>query len=597
MRAFNLEFKRTSSFAGPFWGGLGTCLISVLSPLTALAQAGDTPAVDEEPPPSSEPALEVEVEGAESEGAEVEGAESEGEQPAEIPPPPLPAVEADASTDGGGDDLPQDDAAAEEPSDGSEAKTVSARSSVSLTPEQAVPAFKLHGVIAGAKAINGYQAKEFGFGVSGLTAVEWGPTPTWGVQAEGGFVYLGGTKKEPPTGLAELDGGAGAHLALGLRIRPLATSKIAPHPAGPWLSGAIGGAFTARKLAPIFDAFVGYDFRLSEKGSMGPTLGYMHVLQTDKNGPRTDNASIVLLGIHGTFDFVVSEPKIQDRDGDGILDKDDKCPERPEDRDGFQDEDGCPELDNDGDQIRDTDDKCPMDPEDVDGFEDDDGCQDEDNDNDGILDAQDKCPLVPEDIDDFEDEDGCPEPDNDADGIPDGKDLCPNEPETRNGISDNDGCPDEESVRVVGDKIELDQKIHFWTNSDRIRAMSYPVLDKLANFLKNHPEYVKVDIEGHADARGQEEFNLDLSRRRAKSILEFLAEHGVSRERLASEGYGASRPLVEGKTEHAWFMNRRVEFVVTRNRQQKVHPETGAILDAGTSDEPVFGKDAAEEKK
>lgn len=587
MRAFKLEFQRHFAFVRPFRRGLGAFLVFFSAPGIALAQAGYTPPEEEEEPPVSEPA-----EGVAADGAEVADPEVVDDEPAEIPPPPLPPAEGEEPADG--EESPPNEPALDAPSDRSQSNSVSARSSVALAAEEAAPAFKLHGVLAGAKAISGYQSKEFGFGVSGLTAVEWGPTPLWGVQAEAGFAYLGGTKKAPPTGLAELDGGAGAHIGLGLRIRPLANSKIAPHPGGPWLSGAIGAAFTARKIAPIFDAFVGYDFRLSERGSIGPTLGYMHVLQTDKTGPRTDSASILLLGVHGTFDFGVSQPKIQDRDGDGIVDKDDKCPDRPEDRDGFQDEDGCPELDNDEDQIRDTDDKCPMDPEDLDEFEDSDGCPDEDNDNDGILDAKDKCPQVPEDIDDFEDDDGCPDLDNDQDGIPDVKDLCPNEPETKNGIADNDGCPDEESVRVVGDKIELDQKIHFWTNSDRIRAMSYPVLDKLANFLKNHPEYVKIDIEGHADARGQEEFNLDLSKRRAKSILEFLAEHGVARERLASEGYGASRPLVEGKTEHAWFMNRRVEFVVTRNRQEKIHPETGELLDSGATEGPVFGKDAAE---
>src|SRR5690606_12221152 len=156
-------------------------------------------------------------------------------------------------------------------------------------------------------------------------------------------------------------------------IRPFANSKALPHPGGPWLSGAAGGAFTARKLAPLFDVFAGYDFLLSERSSIGPTLGYIHIIQTDKTGPRTDNANVFLLGVHGTFDFGVTEPKLKDRDGDGIFDKDDRCPEEPEERDGFEDEDGCPELDNDRDQIRDVDDKCPMDPEDIDEFEDEDG--------------------------------------------------------------------------------------------------------------------------------------------------------------------------------------------------------------------------------
>jgi hypothetical protein len=132
----------------------------------------------------------------------------------------------------------------------------------------------------------------------------------------------------------------------------------------------------------------------------------------------------------------------RDQDADGILDKDDKCPNDPEDKDGFEDGDGCPDLDNDKDGIPDTQDKCPNVPEDKDGFEDSDGCPDLDNDKDGIPDAQDKCPNVAEDMDNFEDSDGCPDPDNDKDGILDVDDLCPSAPETKNGFEDKDGCPD-----------------------------------------------------------------------------------------------------------------------------------------------------------
>src|SRR5690606_10591226 len=285
--------------------------------------------------------------------------------------------------------------------------------------------------------------REFGFGASGIGAIEWGPTPTWGIAVETGIVYLAGTRREPPEGLAELNGGAGAHLAAGLRIRPMARSRIAPHPGGLWLSGAAGVGFTARKLAPVFDLFLGYDFLLDESMSVGPTVGYMQVVQTDKSGPRTDSANMMLLGVHGTFDFGEKAPKIVDRDGDGILDPEDKCPDHPEDKDGFQDEDGCPDPDNDEDGVLDAQDQCPLVPEDRDGFEDEDGCPDSDNDRDGIPDASDQCPMEAEDQDGFEDEDGCPDPDNDKDGIPDVKDLCPNEPETWNGIADNDGCPDE----------------------------------------------------------------------------------------------------------------------------------------------------------
>jgi hypothetical protein len=115
-----------------------------------------------------------------------------------------------------------------------------------------------------------------------------------------------------------------------------------------------------------------------------------------------------------------------DRDGDGVIGAADRCPDEPEDKDGFQDSDGCPDPDNDGDGILDAADKCPNEAEDKDGWQDEDGCPDPDNDKDGILDAADKCPNQPEDKDGFEDEDGCPDPDVKIDGHvvdPDGRPI------------------------------------------------------------------------------------------------------------------------------------------------------------------------------
>lgn len=133
-----------------------------------------------------------------------------------------------------------------------------------------------------------------------------------------------------------------------------------------------------------------------------------------------------------------------DFDQDGLLDEVDACPTVPEDLDDWQDEDGCPELDNDDDTIPDVDDACPNEPETFDGFQDEDGCPDSgpDRDGDGYPDRRDACPAAAEDFDDYEDEDGCPEDDNDRDGFPDTEDRCPNEAEVFNGWKDEDGCPD-----------------------------------------------------------------------------------------------------------------------------------------------------------
>lgn len=254
-----------------------------------------------------------------------------------------------------------------------------------------------------------------------------------------------------------------------------------------------------------------------------------------------------------------------DSDGDGIIDRDDQCPRVPEDKDGFRDEDGCPEGDNDGDGIRDADDLCPNHPEDVDAFVDDDGCPDLDNDNDGVPDALDSCPVRPEDHDGFEDEDGCPDEDNDKDNIPDLRDRCPDQAEDYDGEQDDDGCPDRyRLVSVTQTKIELRQKIHFATAKTRILPISYPLLNEVARVLHDYSR-MWVRIEGHTDSRGSTEYNRRLSDGRANAVRAYLIEHGIAAERLEAIGYGEDRPIADNRTHAGRAANRRDEFVITRH--------------------------------
>jgi len=252
-----------------------------------------------------------------------------------------------------------------------------------------------------------------------------------------------------------------------------------------------------------------------------------------------------------------------DTDGDGIPDAQDLCPTEAEDKDGFDDEDGCPDPDNDQDGIPDKLDKCPNEPEDKDGFQDDDGCPEVDNDNDGIPDAQDKCPNDPEDKDGFQDDDGCPDLDNDGDGIPDAVDKCPNEPETRNGVDDDDGCPDSGGqVTIAGGKIELPENINFDTGSDKISGRSEALMDRIAEKIKANPQVKRIRIEGHTDDVGGAKKNQELSQARAESVRNFLIKKGVEPERLQAVGYGDTRPLDKRKTAEARAKNRRVEFII-----------------------------------
>ncbi len=253
-----------------------------------------------------------------------------------------------------------------------------------------------------------------------------------------------------------------------------------------------------------------------------------------------------------------------DRDEDGVLDMVDQCPDDPEDRDGWQDEDGCPDVDNDADGFLDQDDQCPDDAEDQDNFEDDDGCPDPDNDADGILDDEDQCPNEPEDIDNWQDDDGCPDPDNDADGLLDTEDQCPNEPESFNGNEDEDGCPDElkySLVNVTDTKIELRQMVFFKTGKALILPKSYALLNEVARVLKDYPK-MKVQVEGHTDSVGRDSSNQRLSQQRAESVRNYLIGKGVAAERMTPKGFGESQPIASNKGEKGRSKNRRVEFMI-----------------------------------
>jgi len=224
-----------------------------------------------------------------------------------------------------------------------------------------------------------------------------------------------------------------------------------------------------------------------------------------------------------------------------------------------------PDKDTDGDGLVDRLDKCPLDPEDKDGFEDDDGCPDLDNDKDGVPDVTDKCPMVPEDKDGFEDDDGCPDPDNDKDGFLDAVDKCPNDPETFNGFEDDDGCPDKGPVLAVltDNKIEIKQQVNFATNKSTIKEVSFPLLATVAKIMALHPEITKVRVEGHTDNRGTAAHNLKLSQDRADSVRQHLIEvDGVAPSRLEAQGFGLTQPIANNKTNKGRAANRRSEFVI-----------------------------------
>ncbi len=310
---------------------------------------------------------------------------------------------------------------------------------------------------------------------------------------------------------------------------------------------------------------------------------------------------------------------VPDQDGDGIPDDKDQCPAEPEDFDGFQDEDGCPDPDNDQDGILDTEDKCPNEP----GVIEYQGCPIPDKDGDGIPDDKDKCPDVPgvpeyegcpipdrdkdgipDDKDECPDDPGLPQfngcPDRDGDGIPDHLDKCPDEPETYNGIKDDDGCPDgKETVVITETEIKILQKVFFDTGKDTIKKQSFQLLDTVAAVLVKNKQITKIRVEGHTDDVGKDDMNLDLSKRRARSVMNYLIGKGVPEERLSSEGFGEEKPLcadipeliktkaLERKNKKAVEAcrsdNRRVEFRIVEVNGKRINATDSVTIEKKTS--------------
>lgn len=146
------------------------------------------------------------------------------------------------------------------------------------------------------------------------------------------------------------------------------------------------------------------------------------------------------------------------------------------------------------------------------------------------------------------------ENDRDHDGVADLVDKCPDVA----GVEANGGCPevDEESKNVM---MEALRGIQFETGKDVIKTESYSILDNVADIMRRHPEY-KLSIEGHTDSQGDDNMNLDLSKRRAKAAMQYLVGKGVDASRMRSEGYGETNPIDTNDTPEGRARNRRVEF-------------------------------------
>ena len=117
-------------------------------------------------------------------------------------------------------------------------------------------------------------------------------------------------------------------------------------------------------------------------------------------------------------------------------------------------------------------------------------------------------------------------------------------------------------VELTVEKIEVKGEVYFDTAKATIQAESNALLDEVAQVMIDHPELVRLRIEGHTDSRGEAAYNLQLSKDRAAAVKAYLQGKGVAPDRLESEGYGETKPLMRGESAAAWEKNRRVDFFI-----------------------------------
>ena len=275
------------------------------------------------------------------------------------------------------------------------------------------------------------------------------------------------------------------------------------HDSGVMLTAGMGAGLTAGYGAPDFRALLALGYS-NGFGGTRPAAAPRKVSQpapTPASRPATTAAPppppVRPLKV-AAFDGAVSGDP--DPDGDGIPSANDRCPQKPEDPDDFEDSDGCPDLDNDAD---------------------------------GIPDAQDRCPLKKEVVNGVQDDDGCPD----------------------QGLA---------RVAIRAGKVEITRKVFFDSGSDRLKAVSHDILNQVAGVLRANWQLRLVRVEGHTDHRGDKEMNVDLSERRAMRVKAYLVQRGVASFRLQTKGYGPTRPVSRRRSREAMAKNRRVEFTIIK---------------------------------
>lgn len=356
----------------------------------------------------------------------------------------------------------------------------------------------------------------------------------------------------------------------------------------PYLFAGIGGvAESFDQLSAAAPLGLGLNFRLARHTYLSTKAEYRIGFKDLRDNAQLGAGLLLVLG--------EGPPKpvpVQDRDGDGIPDNQDLCPDQAgtpglngcpdQDNDGVPDgEDQCPDQaglaafqgcpDSDGDGLPDRLDECPNEFGPIDNK----GCPIRDTDRDGVPDDSDACPTQPgpaalngcpdRDGDGIADkDDACPNsagpratqgcPDADGDGVIDSQDRCPNTP----GPAATNGCP--EITKEEKEVLEFATRaVQFETGSARLLSSSTEVLNQIVQILRRYPDY-HLRIGGHTDSIGSATSNQVLSENRAQACYDYLLSQGISPERITYAGFGETRPIADNRYKDGREKNRRVEF-------------------------------------
>ncbi len=269
---------------------------------------------------------------------------------------------------------------------------------------------------------------------------------------------------------------------------------------------------------------------------------------TDSRGALVKNGFgecvLVAVGKKGPLAECGDMVKMADADNDGVADANDKCAGTA--AGAKVDAKGC-ELDSDGDRVVDSKDKCPG--TDAGVMVDASGCA-KDSDNDGVADSSDQCPGTVSGV--KVDAKGCAiNMDVDGDGIMNANDDCPN---TAAGtIVDKRGCELKADIKL--------DKVQFKSGTAELSSESKSILDGIAQTLKDN-EHLVFEVAGHTDNRGDYNYNVSLSEKRAQAVRQYLVNDGVAANRLSAHGYGPDKPVASNDSREGRSQNRRVELVL-----------------------------------